>query len=353
MRFHRSVLVKRHEKDEEAPAAAVAAMAAAGRQQGRRSVSLTRALNSASNRAVRRILLSRSWPSAEALNLSLRQVLAAGGDGGAGAEAGAGAAAAARGSGSSAAPVPATVPGSTAKCPVPRPILRVITRRRNEGGTIGATVGEDKAVVTGGGRGPAKRSRTDEEWISEQLGTFRASYGALPAYGYADAYLECILCLATSGVESPRAPDVIRDRVYDEAYLRIISVLRSVGVVFEDVPPEVEEEEEEEKEGEGTTGAPGGTGAGPPRKRISKKLVDKDICLSMMDKLAKSKEGKGGPPPSSIRGRTEVGTDPPVDGEGPANGTVAAEGAGGTVGGGGADPLQTTEDESGGEEEQR
>ncbi len=42
-----------------------------------KSLSLTRALNNASNRAVRRILLARSWPSAEALNLSLRQVLAA------------------------------------------------------------------------------------------------------------------------------------------------------------------------------------------------------------------------------------------------------------------------------------
>ena len=38
----------------------------------RKSSSLTAALNNASNRAVRRILLSRSWPSAEALNLSVR-----------------------------------------------------------------------------------------------------------------------------------------------------------------------------------------------------------------------------------------------------------------------------------------
>jgi hypothetical protein len=52
-----------------------AAAAVAAPPTSSQSHSLTRALNTASNRAVRRILLSRSWPSAEALNLSLRAVL--------------------------------------------------------------------------------------------------------------------------------------------------------------------------------------------------------------------------------------------------------------------------------------
>ena len=267
------------EVEVQAAATTTAAAASATDASGRRVLSLTRSLNNASNRAVRRILLSRSWPSAEALNLSLRQVLAKEKELSGDLSSAASDVVAAAGTGTEAA-----MAESTSKCPVPRPILNIIMRRKDDGGTsIGL---KDKAVVRKGGEEDAsndadeeetpiprssKRGRTDEEWVAEQLDTFRESYEALPGYQYADAYLECILNLATSGVESPRVAEVLAAGVYDEAYMRILSVLKSVGVVFENEPDSGD----------------------PPRKRIASKLVDKDICLSMMDKLIIAKEKKG------------------------------------------------------------
>jgi len=197
-----------------------------------RVLSLTRALNNASNRAVRRILLARSWPSAEALNASLRQVLAQ----------------------DNKQSVDSIV-ASTSKCPVPRPILNILMRRRTED-----PVG-DKVEV------PIPRSRTDEEYVNDQIIAFRESYGAIPGYSLAEVYLECILSLATSGFESPRIKEVMDEGVYDESYCRVLAVLKSVGTVFENLDD--------------------------GRRRIANKLVDQDICLSMLDKL-NSKSGKVG-----------------------------------------------------------
>ena len=139
-----------------------------------KSLSLTRALNNASNRAVRRILLARSWPSAEALNLSLRQVLAA-----------------ERDNNSRAAQEKLT----KSKCPVPRPILNILVRRRGDSETVG------KEPIP-------RKSRTDEEYVADQLAAFRERYSAIPGFSLAEAYLECILSLATSGEESPRVSEV-------------------------------------------------------------------------------------------------------------------------------------------------
>lgn len=183
-------------------------------------LSLTRALNNASNRAVRRILLSKSWPSAEALNLSLRRV-----------------AAAEKEREMSAKDASAE---DSAKCPVPRPILNVLTRKR-EGQT-------------------SPRGRSDEEYVADQLKFFRDRYGELPGYSFAEAYLESVLSLATSGVESVRVSEVMDSGVYDEAYKRVVAILRTVGVTFE----------KDEQTG---------------RNKIASKLVDQDICLSMLDKL--------------------------------------------------------------------
>eukprot|EP00566_Odontella_aurita_P007758 CAMPEP_0113556550 /NCGR_PEP_ID=MMETSP0015_2-20120614/17313_1 /TAXON_ID=2838 /ORGANISM="Odontella" /LENGTH=700 /DNA_ID=CAMNT_0000457907 /DNA_START=144 /DNA_END=2246 /DNA_ORIENTATION=- /assembly_acc=CAM_ASM_000160 len=216
-----------------------------------RVLSLTRALNNASNRALRRILLSRSWPSAEALNLSLRQVLAS--DRGA------------KGS----APTKeeevestATVGESGAKCPVPRPILNIITRRRSEDGV--SIDGSEKGVVA---MPRSKRGRSDEEWVADQLSAFRESYGALPGYPLAEAYLECILSLATSGEESVRKSEVLADGIYDDSYRRFLTVLASAGATLEPIPD-----------------------SDPPRTKIAQKVVNNDICLSMMDKLLMKNE---------------------------------------------------------------
>lgn len=140
-----------------------------------KSLSLTRALNNASNRVVRRILLARSWPSAEALNLSLRQVLAA-----------------ERDNNSREA---AKERVATAKCPVPRPILNILVRRRGDSETVGQ-------------KPMPRKSRTDEEYVADQLAAFRERYSTIPGFSLAEAYLECILSLATSGVESPRVSEV-------------------------------------------------------------------------------------------------------------------------------------------------
>lgn len=303
------------EVEVQAAAATTTAAASATDASGRRVLSLTRSLNNASNRAVRRILLSRSWPSAEALNLSLRQVLTKEKELSGDLSSAASDVVAAAGTDTEAAVVE-----STSKCPVPRPILNIIMRRKDDGGTsIGL---KDKAVVRKGGEEDAnndadeeetplprssKSGRTDEEWVAEQLDTFRESYEALPGYQYADAYLECILNLATSGVESPRVAEVLAAGVYDEAFMRVLSVLKSVGVVFENEPDSGD----------------------PPRKRIASKLVDKDICLSMMDKLIIAKEKKGilPSPTDAVLFPSKSGTDTSgVDQESSGNGSINGDG---------------------------
>ena len=232
----------------------------------RPTMSMTRALNNASNRAVRRILLSRSWPSSEALNLSLRQVLAK------------------ETSGNT--PNPSSgltnqgttgglpeIEESTAKCPVPRPILNVIMRGQlmnKEDDNEGKGVKKD-AVTDGNVQSsqPTFKNRSDEQWVQEQMQSFKETYGTVPGFNYAEAYMECILSLATKSIESRRVKDVMNDGVYEDAYRRLIAVLKSVGVIFEKVDSDTEEAEELEY----------------PRMQISKKIIDQDFCLSMVDKI--------------------------------------------------------------------
>ncbi|KAL7536912.1 hypothetical protein ACHAXR_011313 [Thalassiosira sp. AJA248-18] len=241
-----------------------ATAAAATTTASAQSLSLTRALNTASNRAVRRILLSRSWPSAEALNLSLRTVLmqqqqqqvkkddvSVEGEGG--------------------------EESDKMKCPVPRPILNILMNRRDEADT---TDDEGGATTTTATTTSATTPRTSEErekqWIQNQIAVFRDSYSTIPGYDQAEAYLESILYLATSGEESERINEVMEGggggggpRLYVEPYMRILSVIQSVGVVLE----------------EGENGG---------RRKIAKKLIDQDICLSMLDKIALANEKKNG-----------------------------------------------------------
>ncbi|GKY95550.1 hypothetical protein MPSEU_000516600 [Mayamaea pseudoterrestris] len=197
-------------------------------------LSLTRALNNASNRAVRRILLARSWPSAEALNLSLQRV-----------------AAAERALMEQQQKQESTTNvalSDAAKCPVPRPILDVLTRNKKRDGLA-----------------PKPRSRTDQEYVVDQMQAFSKRYGELPGYQYADAYLECILSLATTGKESVRVQEIYESAVYDEAYRRVLGVLKTVGVVFQESDQGLE---------------------------IAADLIDQDICLSIVDRFASPKKSK-------------------------------------------------------------
>lgn len=201
-------------------------------------LSLTRALNNASNRAVRRILLARSWPSAEALNMSLRLVAAM----------------------EAAREQEKVAGGGGAKCPVPRPILNVLTRNQNQQSFSDDGRTTDSASKSSKKAQPKPRGRTDQEYVADQLLAFQKTYGTLTGYSYAQDYLECVLSLATTGVESEKVRTVLLSEIYDEAYKRIVSVLRTAGVEFV-TDPETK------------------------TRRIAAKLKDQDICLSMLDKL--------------------------------------------------------------------
>lgn len=172
-----------------------------------RILSLTRALNNASNRAVRRILLSRSWPSAEALNLSLRQLLASKeGETTTTSQA-------TTEEEDAVAPVVASKDDDkNAKCPVPRPILNIIVRQSKDTNlTESETLPITESNMSSLSSTPSPLTRmklSDEQWVDEQMKAFRETYGSLPGYEYADAYMECILSLATSGVESERVSEV-------------------------------------------------------------------------------------------------------------------------------------------------
>ncbi|KAL3940866.1 MAG: hypothetical protein SGBAC_004661 [Bacillariaceae sp.] len=191
------------------------------------TLSLTQALNNASNRAVRRIILARCWPSEEALNKSLRLAAAA----------------------EKQAEDERIASGSTSKCPVPRPILNLLMRRDP---SAPASI-------------PSPKGRSNEQYVADQIKAFDERYGSLPGYQYAEAYLESILCLATTGQESPRVAEVLEAGVYDESYNRGLSVLKSVGVTFEEL-------------------------SGTNRSKISDYLENQDICLSMMDKFGRTSQ---------------------------------------------------------------
>jgi len=212
------------------------------------TISLTQSLNNASNRAVRRILLAKSWPSEEDFNMSLRLAAAA--------EKKARKARKANGR------------ENTGKCPIPRPILNMITRKdASSRSTIGNSAKTKTSPpfksglngVSSAANSP-KKTRTNKEYVADQIIAFQERYGSLPGYSYAEAYLESVLSLATTGDESPRVKEVLESKVYGQSYRRLISVLKNVGVVLEEIP-------------------------NANRFQFAKKLQDQNICLSMMDTL--------------------------------------------------------------------
>ena len=166
-------------EDSGAPTAAVESSELGGSGGSGQQLSMTRYLNNASNRAVRRILLARCWPSEEALNLSLRIAAAAEKE---------------------AAERAKEASSTGGKCPVPRPILNMIMRKESSGGGQGGTPLASK--------GP----RTSEQYVADQINSFRENYGSLPGYDYAESYLETILNLATNGNEPSSVKNVRNER---------------------------------------------------------------------------------------------------------------------------------------------
>jgi len=196
---------------------------------------MTRYLNNASNRALRRILLSKSWPSAEALNESLRQSLGR---------------------------------KQEQKPNNKLPFFSALQKKQ-----------------------PKKKQRSNEKYIQDQLSTFRNTYGggsdigitstatadtAMIGYASAEAYLECVLTLATSGIESTRVQEVLQNSAYKESYRRLVSVLERVGVEW--IPYNDDD-----------------TTTGIQSRKIAPKLLQRDICLSIIDKLRSTGKNKQEP----------------------------------------------------------
>ena len=111
--------------------------------------------------------MARCWPSEEALNASLRLAVTA-------------------------ETQAQKERGSDAKCPVPRPILNILMRRASS--NVGGA--------------PTQKGRSSEQYVADQIKAFGERYGSLPGYNYAEAYLESVLILATTGEESPRTKEV-------------------------------------------------------------------------------------------------------------------------------------------------
>jgi nitrite reductase/ring-hydroxylating ferredoxin subunit len=235
-----------------------AAAAVAKEEESESTLSLTRALNTASNRAVRRILLARSWPSAEALNLSLRTVLMQQQQ------------QQQQQSGENAKQEQVTTEDENdkMKCPVPRPILNILVKNRRTESADAVTSKNNSNAKTDDNPTPRTSKEREEQWIANQIAVFRESYKTTRGYDQAEAYLESILGLATSGVESERVKEIYEGGVYVESYRRVLSVIQSVGAVLEQDPDD------------------------DNKKRIAKKLIDQDICLSMLDKVTLSNEKK-------------------------------------------------------------
>ena len=164
------------------------------------------------------------------------------------------------------------------KCPVPRPILNILMNRRGEPGTSDpAEPAAQTLLIT-------SSEERERQWVATQISVFRDSYGNVPGYDLAEAYLESVLSLATSGRESERVSEVLNGGTYAEPYGRVLSAIRSVGAVLE-----------EAAEGGGGGREVGGIvspSSPTTRRQIAKKLIDQDFCLSMLDKIALANEMK-------------------------------------------------------------
>ena len=157
-------------------------------------MSLTKALNNACNRAVRRILLAKSWPSEEAFNLSLR--LAANAE---------------KKQQQLSSSYEDTKRQDSKVCPVPRPILNMLkTSSKSSSNSDTITSPSSKSGVSGmaSSTGSFKKTRTNEEYVKDQVNAFRNRYGKISGYNDAEALLESILSLATTGEESIRVNEV-------------------------------------------------------------------------------------------------------------------------------------------------
>ena len=214
------------------------------------SLSITRSLNSAVNGGLRRIMLSRSWPTKEAMEVLLRK----------------------EGSGKkekvrrekekekqkqkekesvfpplchdrpSNRPILLTSQirllllifahsqkssskqaKKVPKCPVPRPILNVLTKNYKKKTD---RVGMDKVAM---------------ESVEKQLELFRRMHPE-DSDGFKEAvtFLECVLSLSVDGVESPRLADLRAANIFTDSYSKMVQVLESAGAEF--VPPREGEE---------------------------------------------------------------------------------------------------------------
>ncbi|GMH93804.1 hypothetical protein TL16_g12727 [Triparma laevis f. inornata] len=171
---------------------------------------LTSTLNIFTNAAIRRITLSRTWPTTSTLNTLLLEDDTK-----------------ANSKKTSKCPV---------KCPVPRSILNILTRKRPS---------------------PLKRSTLLS--TPQQLKSFESLHDeGMPGWKEARDYLVCVCSLCNESVESERIEEVREADIYWESYLKVLNVLETAGAHLTD-----------------SNGL----------RTLSPRLVDSDICLSVLDKF--------------------------------------------------------------------
>jgi len=190
--------------------------------------SMTSFLNVATNRALRRIILARSWPSEEKLSELLNSdedgdEQAAGGKSG-------------------------------KKCPVPRPILKLIMLGRSSPPPPQESCNQQ--IIS-------RLLPSDNLPIAAQLNSFEEIYNGLPNFKSARAYYETVLSLSHektfSDVDfSPLLVESFRDDpIFSKSYDKFVRVLADAGVSF---------------------------AVGDPSS-LSPRLFEKDFCLSLFDKI--------------------------------------------------------------------
>jgi hypothetical protein len=146
--------------------------------------SVTRSINAMVNANVRRIMLSRSWPSKEMTAVLLKG-----------------------------SPRQQAAGTPKLKCPVPRPILNILTKSR-------AATGDDEGM-----------DKMSMESAARQMKAFRDKHGSGGAgVEQAEAFLECVFSLSVEGVESEKVSEVFAGNVYGGSYRRLVQVSMGMGV---------------------------------------------------------------------------------------------------------------------------
>jgi hypothetical protein len=103
-------------------------------------------------------------------------------------------------------------------------------------------------------------------------------YGNIDGYIYAEEYLNCVLALATTGIELSDVVTLVRQNgIYHVAYQRLLDVLQTVGVEWEYIMDDDDDDDDDNNDPNRRTRT--------RTRKISKQLKDQNICLSVLDQI--------------------------------------------------------------------